>query len=368
MAVYVASLYAAMVDSPRLERLTLYGAAGDLGPLAGLSGHPKVRFEERPEWLSPRARSVAWHQLGWPVELARSKFDVVHFPAANRRVAAIGGLPVVATVHDLAELVLPERYSRARAAYVRLWVLPMMCTVDRVIAVSEATGAHLSQALGRRCPPVDVVHNGVDLARFGAAPAVGEREKVAARLGFQEPFAIYPARLEHPVKNHTTLIRAFVRAKKEYGLPHRLVLAGAPWNGADAVLDMVRAHADAVVHLGFVSAGELPELVRQASAMVFPSRFEGFGLPVLEAMACGTPVVASRCTSLPEVVGCAGELVGPDDLDGWVHALAKVLRDEATAGRLRARGIERASRFTWDRAASATLDSFESAVARRKRP
>jgi glycosyltransferase involved in cell wall biosynthesis len=208
---------------------------------------------------------------------------------------------------------------------------------------------------------IAVIHNGADLTRFTPEQPGEAVADMRARLGIDGPYLLYTARLEHPGKNHVRLLEAFAELRRRHTLPHRLVLAGGRWSGAEAIDARVTEFglADAVILPGFVPNELLPALYAGAEVFVFPSLFEGFGIPVLEAMASGTPVCAADTSSIPEVVGDAGLLFDPKEPAAIADALDRLLNDAALRTRLAAAGIARATGFTWDRAAAAVLDELE---------
>jgi glycosyltransferase involved in cell wall biosynthesis len=185
-------------------------------------------------------------------------------------------------------------------------------------------------------------------------------------LHIPDRYVLYIARLEHPGKNHVRLLEAFAALKRTTDLPHKLVLVGGRWNGAETILAKVGelGLGDQVVFPGFVPNEAIPALYAAADAFAFPSLFEGFGIPVLEAMASGTPVCAANTSSVPEVVGDAGLLFDPLDVPAMTDCLLRLLQDQPLRQRLIASGIERAAKFTWETAAEATLQELEAAVAR----
>lgn len=181
-----------------------------------------------------------------------------------------------------------------------------------------------------------------------------------------QPYVLMVATIERR-KNHAVLLRAFARlVERQPRLPHKLVLVGGKWIGHEEVFDLVRALdlGERVVYLGF--AEQLSALYAGSDAFVFPSRYEGFGLPVLEAMASGVPVVAADATSLPEVVGDAGVLFGLDDVDGLADLLERILLDRPYHDRLAEQGIARAAEFSWEKTARQYLSAFEVGVQHRQ--
>jgi glycosyltransferase involved in cell wall biosynthesis len=174
------------------------------------------------------------------------------------------------------------------------------------------------------------------------------------------PYVLFVGVIE-PRKNLQGLIAAFELAKERHGIPHKLVVVGRKGWLSDGIYEKFETSRvrDDIVFPGFIADADLPTLYSAASALVMPSFYEGFGLPLLEAMACGTPVVSSSAASLPEVVGDAGPQIDPNDIDGLSEALAQVLLDERVRAVNRARGLERSAIFTWEAAAEKLLSVYE---------
>jgi glycosyltransferase involved in cell wall biosynthesis len=287
---------------------------------------------------------------------------VVFLPAGNRRLGLGYGVPAVATVHDLSQLHVRQKYDAARMFYATR-VLPLLIgRQQRIITVSSSTRSDVLSRTSVSADRVSVVPNGVDLSRYAPLDEASARE-AALRLGLREPYLLYVARLEHPGKNHVTLLEAFARLRAA-GLPHKLVLAGPRWNGAEAI-DAAVARlglAEHVVFTGFVAGDDLPGLYAGAAAFVFPSLYEGFGIPLLEAMACGIPSCVANVSSLPEVAGDAALLFDPRDPAAIASALQRLLTDDLLRARLRARGLKRCAEFTWERSAGGVLEACRAAA------
>jgi len=300
---------------------------------------------------------------GWPAKLA---FEQVVFPRAARDadVAHVPywapplrpTAPTVVTVHDLIPLVLPE--YRARAA-VRLYTALAARASSRAAAIladSEHTAADVRRRLDADPSCVRVVPLGVD-ARFRPLEG-GVARSALAGFGLPERYGLYVGGFDVR-KDLATLFAAWRRVFAATGVP--LVVAGALPRPDDqlsphpAELARTAGLPEAGLRLvGPVADDTLPGLYAGAAVFAYPSRYEGFGLPPLEALACGVPVVAADATSLPEVVGDAGLLVAPGEPEAWADALCAVLEDAALASRLREAGPRRAAGFTWARTAAAT--------------
>ncbi|MCG6942382.1 MAG: glycosyltransferase family 4 protein [Thiohalocapsa sp.] len=367
---YMANIVGRLVETaPRHEFIALVGA-GDRDWVQ--SWHPHLTVAAYPNWTAHPIASIGWHLLRLAPELHRHGCELVFMPAGNRRLAWRYGVPSLGTVHDFSQLHVPQKYDALRMAYIMRVLPAMMRRLDRVIAVSESTRRDLESFARVQPARIAVIHNGADLSRFRPDQPPQAIADMRRRLGIEGPYLLYTARLEHPGKNHVRLLEAFAALRRARDLPHRLVLAGGRWSGAEAI-DARLAElslGDAVVLPGFVPNDLLPALYAEADAFVFPSLFEGFGIPVLEAMASGTPVCAADTASIPEVVGDAGLLFDPTDSAGIATTVARLLSDRGLHARVVARGLERAQSFTWDRAAAGVLAELDAlaTAADRSRP
>ena len=320
------------------------------GPLPGDFAPPPPMTVER---VSVAPYGIA-EQLRMPAALARVRCDLNHTltytaPLAQRH-------PLVLSIFDLIHLRYPEEYSRIHPLYYRLVVRRLVRSARAVVTLSEASKRDLVALLD------------ADPERVHVTPLAAE-----ARFAPQPPEAIARVRAEHDIaapallhlsnyrrhKNAEGVARAFARLRRE-GSAASLVLAGNPppafraWLAREGLDDGVRV-------LGHVDDADLPALYAGARAFVFPSRCEGFGLPPLEAMACGTPAIVSNVSSLPEVVGDAALLVDPEDPEALAGAMADLLSSDALHADLSARGRARAALFSWERVARETRAVYERA-------
>ncbi|MGD8398167.1 MAG: glycosyltransferase family 1 protein [Anaerolineae bacterium] len=299
---------------------------------------------------------IAWEQAVQPWAARRAGVDLIHAPAFVGPLA--GAPPFVVTIHDLSFLLYPERFRAGNRRYLRLFTRLSVGRARRVIAVSQSTRDDVVRLYGLAPDRVDVVHNGVDGAYRPLPP--GEVAAFRARQNLPERFILFVGTLE-PRKNVTGLVEAYARLPLPR--PPLMLVGGKGWLYDEVYARVEQLGLGSEVHfVGFVDSGELPWWYNAAEVFVYPSFYEGFGLPALEAMACGTPVIASDTSSLPEVVGAAGVLVDPEDPEALAATLDRVLTDSTLAGALQAAGPQQAARFSWQRAARETAASYRRAL------
>ncbi|MDF7808876.1 glycosyltransferase family 1 protein [Pontiellaceae bacterium B12219] len=312
-----------------------------------------------PSFAGQPLPNLVWHNTVLPMT---GKFDVVHIPTA-RRIPFIKGSKVVATVHDLAAFSVEAKYDRARMLFNRKVVPAMIRRADHIIAVSEYTKNDLIRYTGYPEEKISVVYSGINRDLFRPVPVEEAREKLQLRHGLDRPFFVYVSRLEHPGKNHIRLIEAFERFKLENDSAHQLVLAGADWHGAEEI----RARAaispvkNDIIFPGFVPLKSLPLLYSACDLMVFPSVFEGFGFPIIEALACGSPVICSNTSSMKEIAGDLVPTFDPMDSNAIFQALECALSKGWNA-EMRARGTDYADSFEWRKTARNVMEIYRSLV------
>ena len=316
--------------------------------------HPGLRL--RPLPLSDRYQAILWQRLRLPlpVELFCGRLDLFYSPdfvlppqLAGRRIL---------TIHDLAFLVHPECAVPSLGWYLRRAIPRSIARADLLLADSWHTRRDLVGLLGVPPERVEVVYPGVEPAFRPLERAA--LEEVRARYGLPERFLLTVGTIE-PRKNLPRLLEALSGLPERLRLP--LVVVGRPgWLYEESFAAVERWGLQGQVRfLGFVPQEDLPALYNLALALVYPSLYEGFGLPPLEAMACGTPVLTGRVSSLPEVVGEAAVLVDPADVSSIREGLQRLLEDEALRERLRQAGPERAREFTWEKAAGRLQEAME---------
>jgi glycosyltransferase involved in cell wall biosynthesis len=363
---YVLALVRALLGEAGRHDFTLFVLEEDL-PLFAFAA-TAMKLVPVAERYRPPVRNVLWHQLHLPKLVRQLRLDVLHVPS-YRRLLWSHPCALVATIHDLAPFRFPRKYSPARMLYGRVIVPRLARRQDELIAVSRFTAADIDTFFGLPHRRVRVIHNGLDHERFHPGSQAAAKASVALSHGLRQPFFLYVARLEHPAKNHARLIAAFNRFKTETGSPWQMVLAGSDWHGAEVVHGLIRQSAFAadIRSLGFVADADLPTLYRAADLFVFPSLFEGFGLPPAEAMACGCPVLASARGGLGEVIGDAAAILDPESTIDIQAQLTRLAGDIRAREHLRAKGLSQAASFDWRRTAASTLEVYASAAAKMKR-
>ncbi len=301
-------------------------------------------------------RRIVWEQLWQPFQMGG--MDLHHGLAFIT--PALSPVPAVATIYDLSFIHTPERLSASRRLYLRYFTALTCQRARRLIAISQSTARDLHQTLGVPRDRIDVALPGYDHGRFFPLDAaVCQAFRQAHDL--PDRFWLFIGTLE-PRKNLVMLLDAYAALPPHERLP--LILAGGKgWDYAP-IFERVRHYGlEAWVQFpGFIASDDLPFWYNCAETFIYPSIFEGFGLPVLEAMACGTPVMTTDISSLPEVIGEAGMQLSPNEPAAWTEALRRAAGDEQWRAQARARGLARATAFSWSNTAISTVKSYQQAL------
>ncbi|HUN05780.1 MAG TPA: glycosyltransferase family 1 protein [Aggregatilineales bacterium] len=301
-------------------------------------------------------RRILWEQIAQPTQLG--DFDLLHSMAFVSPL--ILTKPSLVTVYDLSFIHYPQVLSTARRVYLRLFTALSCQRARRVIAISHSTARDLSQSLGIPAEKIDVAAPGYDASLYRPLPpdevAAFKREK-----GLPDRFWLFLGTLE-PRKNLVTLIEAYAALAPADRLP--LILAGGKGWDYQPIFDAVARHGlQSIVQFpGYLPFAELPFWYNGADCFLYPSVFEGFGLPALEAMACGTPVIVSEASSLPEVVGSAGMSLPPMDVTAWTAALKRAAHDPHWRQSAREQGLWEAARYSYVETARQHVASYRRAL------
>lgn len=309
-------------------------------------------------------QNLLWHQVELPGLCKNKSYDALFLPAGNRRLPAYAPCPTVGTVHDFSSLHVAQKYDASHMFYIKNILPALVRRLDEVITISESSKRDIVEYARVPEERVHVIPNGVNHAVYYPQSRELAKTQVRAKHGINAPYLLYISRIENPGKNHIRLIRAFDRLKQSRKIPHELVLVGSDWDRADEVHKTANevASSSSIRFTGFTASEDLPALYNAADAFVFPSLYEGFGLPVLEAMACGTPVAGANASSIPEVVGDAGLLFDPYDEEAIADSILQILTDSELSRRLSERSLRRAGMYDWRRTAARTLNILCNAV------
>lgn len=306
-------------------------------------------------------RGMLWEQALLRRMVKKAGVDILFNPG---NVAPLSPpVPSVVTVHDLAFLLYPQYFSRAFATYYRQVIPRVVAKARAVITVSESTRNDLVRLLDADTEKIVVIPNGVSPA-FRKRVLKKDLAAIREKHRLPEKFFLSVSSLE-PRKNLQSLLKAYRLLPEEVTSEHRLVLAGAGnriFADADLEAELTRIPGGTVHILGYVPSEDLPALYRLSTALVYPSLYEGFGLPVLEAMAASTPVISSNRSSLPEVAGHAAALVDPESVEELAAAMELITTDSGTRNLLIERGKKRAAQFSWEKTAKMTLEVLKSAA------
>jgi glycosyltransferase involved in cell wall biosynthesis len=353
------------LDTRHQYTLLVLGRAGARFIPGALPANFKLRYVP----LSDRWATVLWYRLNLPlpVDLFAGRADLFHGPSFTLPPSFI---PSLLTVHDLSFLRYPQGAHPALLAWLSRAVPRSLRRARHVLADSESTRSDLIELMGIPAGRITVIGAGVD-ERFRPVTDPATLAGVRARYRLPDRFILGISTLE-PRKNFTGLIAAFSRLATATGRPssvadlHLVIAGGKGW-----LYDDIFAAADASpvrerIHFtGFVADEDLPALYTLADLFAFPSHYEGFGIPVLEAMACGTPVVCADNSSLPEVAGDAALWVASTDTDALADAMQRLLVDTSLRTGLIERGLAQARKFTWEGAARRLLEVYEAVAGSR---
>jgi glycosyltransferase involved in cell wall biosynthesis len=355
--VYTDSLIRAIRQVDRENDYVIFVRRGALADLA----RPGFRIVPAP--TPNRPARLLWEQCLLPLQLRQQGVKLLHSPHHTMPLVAPGCRQVV-TFHDLTFFLLPARYPASRRLYFQAVSRASARRADALIVPSETVKGDVMRILAVPQSRITTVYE-APAPVFRPIEDDAMLAQVRRKYRLPHRFILNVGSLE-PGKNRACLIQAFNELRRR-GLEHRLVIVGQrAWKYEDDFELVERLGlGEAVLFTGYVPAEELAALYNCAELFVFPSLYEGFGLPVLEAMACGVPVVTSNVSAMPEVAGDAALLIEPRDIEGLADAMERPLRHSRVRASLRSRGLKRAAQFSWERAARETVAVYERTAAGR---
>jgi glycosyltransferase involved in cell wall biosynthesis len=358
---YVLPLIRALLPHVKRHDISLLVPEEDLRLFDFVAG--RMNLVPVPEKYRPPVRDIAWHQIVLPRLLDKLEIDILHVPT-YRRMLWSAPCALVATIHDLGQFRIARRYDRPRMLYGRVVARYLAHSQDEIIAISQSTAQDVMRFF--HIPPerIHVIYHGVDSERFAPGDRAHAKAYASARWTLNRPFFLYVSRIHYPSKNHVRLIEAFNQFRATAKMDCQLALVGRDSFGSEVVHAAAQASrfTQDIRFLGFVEDAALPTLYRAAEAMVYPSLFEGFGQPPIEAMASGCPVLSSTRGSLAEVVGESSGTFDPERVEEIVAALKRVTTDMEWCAHLRAAGIVNAQKFNWKENAERVLSVYSKAI------
>ena len=348
---YIISVVRIMAKTHRVE-LLIYESEVGFFPLKS----ENIVFITVKDRLKKPIISMFWHLYVLPFKYRYKDYDLVFLPAGNRRLFARYPAHTVVTFHDLSQFYIPEKYDKLRMAYIKIVIPHYIKKAPHIYAISENTKNDMLRYYDMEPHQIQVNYNGYEPRKLETNMSEIE---LRSRLKIEKPYLLYISRLEHPGKNHINLIKAFELLPEQIRDQYDLVLAGSPWSGHQAIYDYVSSSEvkDQIHFTGFVPNEILAALYKNARLYVFPSLYEGFGIPLLEAMASGLPVICSNRSSMPEIGGNAVMSFDPEFPADITAKMEMVLTDEALYDRMVQCGLLRVKEFSWEAHVNTILDT-----------
>ncbi|QSH41980.1 glycosyltransferase family 1 protein [Lentisphaerota bacterium ZTH] len=324
--------------------------------------HDNITYLPVRSFLKVPVINMLWHLIWLPLRICWKRYDFVLLPAANRRAFLFKRGTTLAVVHDLSQYHIDCKYDPLRMFYIKRILPGCIRRADRVIAVSCSTQTDLKKYWHMPCKKLCVNYNGYDRQIFYPIKDRTVLRQIREKYALHKKYIFYISRIEHPGKNHLNLIKAYERLPEKLRREYDLVLAGSDWSGAE----IVKAYAadssscDSIKFTGFVEYTVLPVLMSGAALYVFPSFFEGFGLSLVEAMACKIPIACSANSSLGEIGGDAAMLFDPAEPEQITESMVKILTDNNFRNKLVEAGTRRKELFDWRKHAEKLVACYES--------
>ncbi len=307
-----------------------------------------IEFLKISDKFSKPAVSMAYHLFVLPFTLPLDEYDFVFLPAGNRRLFSYYPKKTLVTFHDLSQFHIENKYDSFRMHYIKKVIPFFLKKAQIIMAISQSTKKDLVKFYDINPDRIEVNYNGYDPSKLEVNLT---KEDLLEKFNISGNYILYISRIEHPGKNHLNLIKAYESLKAEIKEKYQLVFAGSEWNGAQEVISYAEKSPDKdkILFLGFVQDQDLGALYRHASLYAFPSYYEGFGIPLLEAMYSETPVVCSNVSSLPEVGGDAVVTFDPDSPENIASVISYVLENPQLQVKMVQAGREQLKKFSWQK-------------------
>jgi len=305
-------------------------------------------------------RDTLWMQFALGYELKNKKIDLLHCPAFKAPLRC--PVPLIVTFYDIHILKNPKDYNPWLRLYCKFMLRKIAASATRIITISEFSRNDIAETLSVPKEKIAVTYCGIN-DKFSVITDTDLKNEIWKKYKFKKRFILYVGALQ-PRKNIPLLLKAYSELKKNGTFDYELVIAGSTgWRNKNifVLIEKLGLKND-VMFLGYVPEDDLPVIYNLAEFFVYPSFFEGFGMPVLEAMACGCPVISSNTSSLPEVIGEAGIMIDPNNIEDLKDAMIRMTQDHSLKNEMREKGIKRAKLFSWDKCARETLEVYRKAV------
>jgi glycosyltransferase involved in cell wall biosynthesis len=323
-------------------------------------GNDNINLIIYSDFLAKPAINMLWHLFIFPFTFSFKKYDFVFLPAGNRRLFCRYPIKTYITMHDLSQYHIENKYDKFRMYYVKKIIPRYLKKADVIFSISESTKKDLIKYYQLDEKKIVINHNGFDSTVYCDKDKDKENNKeILPNNG--KKYIFYVARIEHPGKNHLNLIKAYEMLPAAIKSEYDLLFAGSFWSDGEKVAEYAKKSPDSenIKFLGFVKDEAMPGLYRNASLYAFPSFYEGFGIPILEAMSSGIPVVCSNTSSLPEVGGDAVHTFNPEQPKDIKKKIELVLNDKTLKDGMIKRGLARVKEFSWAKHCNIIIKEFK---------
>lgn len=322
------------------------------------NGNPRLKLKKYHIRINSPLLNLLWHLFILPIRLLINRVDL-YYTISGNMLMLFKPCPTVVVIHDLIEFNVKSKFSRLRIFYRKISYPVTAKRADRIITVSENSKKDIIRFCKVSPEKIDVIYNGVD-PRFHLLDNK-EILKILKKYKLPEKYILFVGTIDSPGKNCINLVQAYYKLKRKKGFERKLVLVGKKGFGFEKMVLKIQELSlkDDIFLLGYVPDDDLPAIYNGAEVFAFLSLYEGFGLPIIEAMACGVPVITANTSCFSEIVGDAGILVNPFNIDEIAGSILNVIISKDLKERLRFKGIERAKNFSWTDAAEKTLDVFK---------